>query len=182
MNCWNRKAPIRSTMMMAILLMLITALSCATNRLSPPASKVRLLATEEMEDCKAKCEFIAHVTGQSSSLSSSSAYHNSLTDLMENAARVGATHLFVNLGENAILRGEAYRCAYCVRPDGRADVSLCEGANAVDPAACQVQGGIWMPIARDRATCEAKGGVWVLSDDVSRLPDELAPAKKKTGK
>lgn len=182
MNRWIRKAPMQSTMMMLILLMLITTLSCATNRLSAPASKVRLLATEEMEDCKAKCEFLSHVTGSSSSLSGSSAYHNSLTDLMENAARIGATHLFVNLGENAILRGEAYRCAYCMRSDGRADISTCEGASAADPAACQLQGGVWMPIARDRASCEAKGGVWILSDDISRLPDELGPTKKKTGK
>ncbi len=166
---------------MAILLMLSGFLSCATNRMSAPAAKVRLLAAEEMEECKAKCEFLAHVTGQSSSLSSSAAYHNSLTDLMENASRIGATHLFVNLGENAILRGEAYRCAYCMRPDGRADTSTCAGANATDPNACQIQGGIWMPIARDRASCEAKGGVWILSEDISRLPDELAPAKKKLG-
>jgi hypothetical protein len=163
-------------------MVLICFVSCAANRLSAPAAKVHLLAAEEMEDCKAKCEFIANVTGKSSSLSSSVAYHNALSDLMEHAALKGATHLFVNPGENAIMRGEAYRCAYCVRPDGRADLSVCQGANATEPAACQVQGGIWMPIARDRAACEAKGGVWVLTDDISRLPDELSPTKKKPGK
>ncbi len=182
MNCWIRQTSIRSLMLIGILLMLSGILSCATNRLSAPAAKIRLLAAEEMEDCKAKCEFLTHVTGQSSSLSGSASYHNSLTDLMENAARIGATHLFVNLGENAILRGEAYRCAYCMRSDGRADTSTCEGANASDPNSCQVRGGIWMSIARDRASCEAKGGVWVLSEDISRLPDELAPTKKRPGK
>ena len=182
---------------------LITALiltSCAsTSTLSTRASRVRLVSALQAHEVEDQCEFLGNVTG-SSSLGSCclfrfdlySSYWNydndTLNELLDNAAELGATHVFVNLGNGLELRGEAYLCAYCEDADGNRDMDYCEladgkrdngycqdedgnpigaahcegceGAERMNEAECREDCGKWFP-AVSQTGCETQGHKWV---------------------
>jgi len=167
--------------------------SCATD-MSTRASRVRLISAEQVHQCEVQCEALGNVQG--SSLPAGGclswwgtvkqiAHNNALNELLDNAAEIGATHVFVNLGDYPDLRGEAYRCAYCQDPQGNPDVAYCvdagtgkrkkaycrgtdgkilgaaycRGAEGKDPADCRANGGEWTP-AVDETQCENTGSTW----------------------
>lgn len=88
-------------------------LSCATAP-SPQASRVREASAGQVQGC----EFLGNVRGSSglSGIFREAGYNNALNDLMENAAKLGATHVVVQhkdpsyWSSGQYLRGEAYRC------------------------------------------------------------------------
>lgn len=113
------------------------------------------------------------------------AYNNALNELMDNAAEIGATHVFVNLGTGEGLRGDTYRCTYCRGPDGNPDTACCqgpdgspdvgyctdpdgkrvgeahcEGAQGKDRAECEKNYGKWVPEIGETA-CKEKGNKWL---------------------
>ncbi|MDP2645664.1 MAG: hypothetical protein Q8P24_12060 [Desulfobacterales bacterium] len=164
--------------------------SCATH-ITTRASRVRLVSALDANKVEVDCEFISNVTGftERGCLSwgflNRTAYNNSLNELMDNAAEMGATHVFVNLGDYHDLRGEAYRCAFCLGPDGSPDVDYCkladgsidrgycqddkgdqvgqarcEGAAGKDQAECKDMGGKWIPPI-NQTVCETEGKKWV---------------------
>ncbi|MBN2398564.1 MAG: hypothetical protein JXI32_09305 [Deltaproteobacteria bacterium] len=168
--------------------------SCATD-MSTRASRVRLISAEQVHQCEVLCEALGNVQGSSYPAGGcfswwgtvrKIAHNNALNELLDNAAEIGATHVFVNLGDYPDLRGEAYRCAYCVDANGDPDVAYCvdaasgkrrkahcrcsegkalgaaycRGADGKDPADCRANGGTWVP-AVDETECEALGGTWV---------------------
>ena len=166
--------------------------SCATE-MSTRASRVRLVSVDQMNECEVRCEFLGNVQGESypcfgwlfwSYTTRRIAYNNALNELLDNAAELGATHVYVNLGDYPDLRGEAYSCCYCIGPDGNPDEdycrladgkrdaaccrdsndkvigeACCKCAEGKDPAECKANGGTWVP-AIDEKECENKGGGW----------------------
>ncbi|MEO0249167.1 MAG: hypothetical protein ABIN58_06405 [candidate division WOR-3 bacterium] len=117
------------------------------------------------------------------------AYNNALNELLDNAAEIGATHVFVNLGTGEGLRGDAYRCAYCKGPDGEPDAAYCkgpdgardeaycidsegnrvgkahcEGADGRDPSECKKNSGKWIPAITEKA-CKEGGHKWTPKAD-----------------
>jgi hypothetical protein len=168
--------------------------SCATD-MSTRASRVRLVSAEQVHQCEVQCEALGNVQGSSYPAGGclswwdtvrKIAHNNALNELLDNAAEIGATHLFVNLGDYPDLRGEAYRCAYCEDAKGDPDVAYCvdavsgerkkaycqgaddkvlgaaycRGGDGKDPADCRANGGVWVP-AVSETKCEALGGTWV---------------------
>ena len=179
-----------------VVLWFFTALmltSCATD-MSTRASRVRLVSAEQVHQCEVQCEALGNVQGSSYpafgclswwSTVRQIAHNNALNELLDNAAEIGATHLFVNLGDYPDLRGEAYRCAYCRDARGNPDEAYCidasgtrkkaycrgeegevlgaahcRGAQGKDPADCRANGGVWVPAITETA-CETMGGTWV---------------------
>jgi len=172
----------------------LTLTSCATD-MSTRATRVRLVSAEQVHQCEVRCEALGNVQGSSYPAGGCLswwhtvrmiAHNNALNELLDNAAEIGATHLFVNLGDYPDLRGEAYRCAYCKDANGDADVAYCvdafsgkrkraycqgdddkvlgaaycRGTDGKDPADCRANGGVWVP-AVSETTCETLGGTWV---------------------
>lgn len=182
-----------------LVLCLVTAMilsSCAiATDMSTRASRVRLVSAEQVHQCEVQCEALGNVQGSSYPVGGclswwgtvrKIAHNNALNELLDNAAEIGATHLFVNLGDYPDLRGEAYRCAYCRDANGDPDVAYCvdavsgkrkqaycqgpddkvlgaaycRGAEGKDPADCRANGGVWVP-AITETECEPMGGTWV---------------------
>lgn len=183
---------IESSLMFICLMAALMMTSCATE-LSTRASRVRMVSTVQAHQCENKCEFLGNVAGDSFfwggcclswGFLREVPYNNALNELLDNAAELGATHVFVNLGTGEGLRGEAYCCAYCRKADGNPDVPYCqgpdgnpdmpccedadgnpvgaahcEGAAGKDKAECESNCGKWIP-AIDQSTCEAQGNIW----------------------
>ena len=181
-----------------LVLCLVTAVilsSCATaTDMSTRATRVRLVSAEQVHQCEVQCEALGNVQGSSYPVGGclswwgtvrKIAHNNALNELLDNAAEIGATHLFVNLGDYPDLRGEAYRCAYCENANSDPDVAYCvdasgnrkraycqgaddkvlgaaycRGADGKDPADCRENAGVWVP-AVSETKCETMGGTWV---------------------
>ena len=150
---------------------------CAT-QLSTRASRVRLLAAEQVKPVENKCIFLAFVQGSSSwFLIERIAYNNALNEMLDNAAELGATHVFVGKGDVRNLLGEAYYCAYCLAPNGQRDRGYCrnpDGASnyGLTKFECLDQGFDWIEAATDRISCEAKGGRWLPNPSALREEKE----------
>ncbi len=168
---------IKSMALLTCLLAVLTLASCASG-LSTRASRVYMVSTLQIQKVESECEFLGSVTGASflwggcclSYLAwRDVAYNNALNELLDNAAEIGATHVFVNLGTGEGLRGDAYRCTYCRRPDGNPDTAYCQGpdgnpdvgyctdsdGNRVGQAVCEGAQG------KDKAECEKNCGKWI---------------------
>lgn len=185
-----------------VFIILITPLilaSCATH-IATKATQVRLVSAMQAQDVEDQCEFLGNITGSDFPFPCGSflswwdvwrriAHNNALNELMNNAAELGATHLFANLGNYYDLRGEAYICAYCQGVNGEPDVAYCldadgnpdvaycgdndgnpvgtvycEGAEKEDQTECEECGGKWIP-AIDQETCEAQEYTWTPGAD-----------------
>lgn len=166
--------------------------SCASD-LSTRASRVYMVSAIQIQRVESECEFLGSVRGSSffwggcclSYLAwRDVAYNNALNELLDNAAEIGATHVFVNLGTGEGLRGDAYRCTYCRGPDGNPDTAYCqgpdgdrdvafctdregkrvgaahcEGAEGQNPAECEKNCGKWIPDISEK-TCKEQGHRW----------------------
>lgn len=177
-----------------ISLLNILALASCSSTLSTRASRVRLISAMQAHQVESECEFLANVTGSYPRggcclcLGYPGCWtynNNALNELLDHAAELGATHVFVNLGNNQELRGEAYRCAvcqdeygmpdvsYCELPDGSRDKGFCqdadgnvkgqahcEGAIGTNKKECEENCGEWVP-AVDQKTCETWGFIWI---------------------
>jgi hypothetical protein len=189
-------SPILQLKSMALIPCLLATLiltSCASD-LSTRASRVYMVSAIQIPRVESECEFLGSVRGASflwggcclSYLAwRDVAYNNALNELLDNAAEIGATHVFVNLGTGEGLRGDAYRCAYCRGPDGNPDTAYCrgpdgnpdegyctdpernrvgeahcEGAKGDDRAECEKSCGKWVP-AMGEKTCKEKGLNWL---------------------
>ncbi len=179
-----------------VFIILITPLilaSCATH-IATRATQVRLVTALRAQDVENICEFLGNVTGSDFpyvgcfswlDVWQRIAYNNALNELMKNAAELGATHLFVNLGYYYDLRGEAFVCAYCLGPKGEPDVAYClgesgkpdvaycqdfegkpvgkaycDGADKDNEIECIECDGKWIP-AIDHEACEAQEHEWI---------------------
>jgi len=191
----KRKTAFHMKCMVPLLCLLISLIvtSCASD-LSTRASRVYMVSAIQVQRVESECEFLGNVRGASffwggcclSYLAwRDVAYNNALNELLDNAAEIGATHVFVNLGTGEGLRGDAYRCTYCRGPDGEADTAYCrgpeggpddgycmdsqgkrvgmaqcEGAEGRDRAECEKNCGTWLPETGEKA-CKEKGHKWV---------------------
>ena len=171
---------IRSGLMLICLIGAFFLVSCAssTSTLSTRASRVRLISAMQAHDVEAKCDFLANVAGSYPyggpclcwGITGCWTYNsNALNELLDHAAELGATHVFVNLGNAYELRGEAYCCAYCKRADGTPDVDYCQlDDGSIDVGYCQGVDGKLVGVAhcedaegKDRAECEKNCGRWI---------------------
>ena len=128
-----------------LLLLLLLLHSCASD-LSTRATRVRIVNVEQVQQCERQCEFLGNVKGRSFpgagliswwSVGRSIAYNNALDEILDNAAELGATHVFIDFGDYSELRGEAYRCYICVDKYGRPDADRCVDVNGrPDKAVC----------------------------------------------
>lgn len=174
-------------------------LASCSSTMSTRASRVRLVSAVQAQEVETQCEFLGNVTGTTSFwgyIFSDFGLNEALNQLLDNAAELGATHVFVNLGNRPELRGEAYLCAYCRLADGSADTPFCrgaggesekdrcvdkdgtlqgqercEGAEAGNPAECKEQGGTWAP-ALTKEECEKQGHSWITEAKTKRICDE----------
>lgn len=178
---------------LAFLLISMIVASCASD-LSTRASRIYMVSALQIQRVESQCEFLGTVKGSSffwggcclSYLAwRDVAYNNALNELLDNAAEIGATHVFVNLGTGEGLRGEAYRCAYCLGADGNPDTAYCrgpdgnpdtgccidaegnrvgmahcQGAEGEDPAECKKNCGKWIRSIDEKA-CKEKGYKWL---------------------
>jgi hypothetical protein len=98
--------------------MLLLSACSSTSTLSTRASRVRLISAVQAHSAETQCEFLGNVSGtyaySSCCLVGSNffgSYWNynerALNELLDNAAELGATRVFVNLGNGLELRGEA---------------------------------------------------------------------------
>lgn len=193
-NNRNLKFEIRAGLFALLLIFLSTTLTSCGPPLSTRASQVHLVNVEQIRKVVNQCDFLGNVRGSalfpyccvfSWGFLGDTFYAGALNEIMDNAAELGASHLFVNMGDGPFLIGEAYYCAYCVGPegkpdeafcmgkDGRRDVGFCEDqfGNPVGNAACkgvagesrsecEANGGDWIP-AIDQPTCERQGHIWM---------------------
>lgn len=165
-----------SSLQISVLSVIIVFLlsSCATH-ISTRASLVKITSAEQAQVMEMECEFVGNVTGDSFWLwYGLIAHNNSLNEMLDNAAELGATHVFSNLGNYRDLRGEGYFCAFCQLGNGKKDVDRCLNADgdiikATKRQVCEKRGNVWIPKAKDRMTCEAKDGTWFPNPDVLRV-------------
>ena len=184
---------LRSNFLLPCLFASLVMTSCASE-LSTRGSQVYMVSAIQIQRVESECQFLGSVTGSSflwgrCCLSyvgwRDIAYHNALNELLDKAAEMGATHVFVNLGTGEDLRGDAYCCAYCQGPDGRPDVAYCqrpdgrpdmgycvdlqgnrvgearcEGAEGRDQTECEKNGGKWIPEI-DKKKCKKEGYLWL---------------------
>ncbi len=166
-------------LILTIACLLLGLFSC-TPRLTTRASQVYLLSGTQVHHVESECEFLGSVTG-----AAWWSYEKALNELMDNAAEIGATHVFVNIGRKNYLRGEAYRCAYCQAADGNPDVGYCtdaqgnkdtaycidqdgnkvgqahcQGAEGETPQKCEENCGTWVS-SISKSDCEAQGHTWL---------------------
>ncbi len=173
-------------------------LSSCASEISTRASRVYMVSAIQIQRVETECEFLGNVTGSSffwggcclSYLAwRDITYNNALNELLDNAAEIGATHVFVNLGTGEGLRGDAYRCTYCRGPDGNPDtayclgpdgeqdeaccmdihgnrvgVAHCEGAEGKNKAECEQNCGTWVPEITEKA-CKESGHKWLPAAD-----------------
>jgi len=193
----TKKLSDRSVLLFVGLLFLLSLSACATkSTLSTRASQVRLVSALEAHAVEGQCKFLGNVAAidryRWSWLFWDNLYggywdydNKALNELLDHAAELGATHVFVNLGNGRELRGEAYCCADCRGPDGRPDTEYCEDKKGAeieglcqdaesgvtgaaycadaagdDPNACKENGGQWIP-AWTQAACESRGNRWI---------------------
>ena len=164
-------------LMLIILILAFTLTSCATKMRTRP-TRVRLVSVEQVNEVEVQCKFLGNVTGASYpclglfswwSIMRDVGHNNALNELLDNAAELGATHVFVNLGDYPDLRGEAYRCAYCRAPDGNPDMAYCIDANGnLDEGCCKDSKGNIVGTAhckdaegKNKAECKENCGTWV---------------------
>lgn len=183
-----------------VLLILLAAFlfgACSsTSTLSSRASQIRLISALQAHEVESKCEFLGNVTGtcpyNSCCLFGFSLYGSywnyndyALNHLLDNAAELGASHVFVNMGNGLEMRGEAYLCAQCIDSYGNPDedycldsggvpetdfcldeegkrigAAHCEGADGDTPEKCKANRGKWIT-AILQTQCEARGYSWV---------------------
>jgi hypothetical protein len=182
-------------------------LASCSSTLSTRASHVRLVSAVQAQEVETQCEFLGNVSGTPSFWGyvfygfglwgSYWTYSNeALNEMLDNAAELGATHVFVNRGNSLELRGEAFVCAYCRMPDGEADTAAClgpdgepdedacvdakgkpagmahcEGAEADGADACAEAGGTWVPDV-SKMECEGQGNTWVSRATTPRACEE----------
>ncbi len=181
--------------MLICLVSALSLISCSTTpTMSTRASRVRLITAIQAHEVEAKCEFLGNVTGLEPlcgfclcwGFPGCWTYNNrAVNELLDNAAELGATHVFVNRGDGNELRGDAYLCAYCRRPDGNPDEDYCEtddgnieipycedadgkiigaahckGAEGRLPAECKQNNGKWIT-AIDQMACESQDHKWI---------------------
>ncbi len=178
---WIWDSGIKKGMLYSLLVVvfLMGTISCSS-QISTRGSQVYLLTAAQVHKVETECEYIGHVVGKSWY-----SYETALNTLMDNAAELGATHLFVNIGRKHYLRGEAYVCAYCKGKDGMPDVGVCvdeqglpdqgycrdEDGNIVGQAQCKKAAGktrqeclencgTWDP-SYTRQECDELGYTWV---------------------
>jgi len=170
----------------ALLAVICLVTSLLLTSCGPPlytrASRVRLVNVEQIRVVSNQCDFLGNVRGSalfpyccvfSWGFLRDTFYAGALNELLDNAAELGASHVFVNLGDGPFLIGEAYFCAFCLGPDGKPDVDYCEGPDGRrDEGFCEDEFGNRVGDARcqggkgeDRAGCEADGGRWIPAID-----------------
>jgi len=187
----NKRKLIRP--MLIILIVAFVLVSCATKMRTRP-TQVRLVTVEQVHEVEVQCKFVGNVTGASFPVGGclswwdtmrDIAHNNALNELLDNAAELGATHVFVNLGDYPDLRGEAYTCTYCKDPYGNPDVAYCQDVNGnldvgscinprgnivgaahckdaegKTPVKCKENCGTWVPMINKKA-CETLGYKWI---------------------
>ena len=138
------------------------------------------------------CQFLANVRGSnmfayccifSWGFLNDTFYGGALNELLDNAAELGASHVFINLGDGPYLIGEAFFCAFCVDPDGKPDEDYCLGPDGRrDVGYCQDEFGNHVGEAKcfgaegkDKAECEDNEGTWV-----PRLDEPTCKKQNKT--
>ena len=159
------------------LFMVFFICACATD-MTTRATRVRVVNVEQVQRCEKECEFLGNVKGRAFpgagiiswwSVGRSIAYNNALDRILDNAAELGATHVFIDFGDYNELRGEAYRCYVCVTDQGVPDVDKCMDIDGspdkdlcvdnqnqpVGVAHCEGQS------AKSLLQCVSKGGKWV---------------------
>ena len=194
----NKKNGLMSTIKTGLIALFLILLSVVLTSCGPPlstrASQVHLVNVEQIRKVVNQCDFLGNVRGSalfpyccvfSWGFLGDTFYAGALNELMDNAAELGASHVFVNMGDGPFLIGEAYFCAFCIGPegkpdeafcmgeDGRRDVGFCEdqfanpvgtasckGATGNDRNECKANGGKWIP-ALDQPTCEKQGNTWM---------------------
>ncbi len=168
--------------------------SCAATDMTTRASRVRIVNVEQVQLCESQCKFLGNVKGRSfsgagliswSSIGRSIAYNNALDKLLDNAAEIGATHVFIDFGDYHVLRGEAYQCYICMDKNGMPDTAKCmdingksdedicidkngkpfeaahcEGAKADNLLECRLRGGKWIPGITEEK-CKNMGYKWI---------------------
>jgi len=161
---------------------------CSATDLSMRAGQVKLTTVEQAHILEYECQYLGSVVGASywyQFESQDVGHNNALNELLDNAAELGATHVFVNRGNYHDLRGEAYFCAYCKLANGKPDVSIClntkgKEVSGLDRLNCTKKGYHWHLRALDEQTCIERGGTWLPDRDVLRiLPIPLAGSNQK---
>jgi hypothetical protein len=184
-------------LLLTIVPVLFFLTGCSTSStLSTRASRVRLISAVQAHAAETECEFLGNVAGTYPYSSCclfgfnfSGSYWNynehALNQLLDNAAELGSTHVFVNLGNSLELRGEAYVCAYCMDRNENPDEDYClgfngfpetdscldeernmigearcDGADAGNPQECKAKRGRWVP-AITQTQCETRGHTWM---------------------
>jgi hypothetical protein len=172
---------------LTFLLISIFPVACATH-ISTRAAKVRVVSTEQAHECEIQCKFVGNVTGDAFwMLHPDIAYNNALNEVLDHAAEVGATHVFVNYGYHRDLRGEAYFCAHCVDENGVPDSFKCidkDGnlTHIKKEKRCVREGNQWLVPADIKEKCEAKDWFWVPNKDVLRtLPFGFTSTREDEG-
>ena len=194
LNNKNFASKIKAVPMVLWLMLLPLVFASCGPPLSTRASQIHLVNVEQIRKVVNQCDFLGNVRGSalfpyccvfSWGFLGDTFYAGALNELMDNAAELGASHVFVNMGDGPFLIGEAYFCAFCIGPDGNPDEAFCVGAdgrrdvgfcedqfgNPVGSASCQgatgdnrkeceSKGGKWMP-AIDQPTCENQGNTWM---------------------
>ena len=186
----------------AVCFIALFILSSCGPPLATKASRVRLVNVEQIRDVENHCQFLANVRGSnmfayccifSWGFLNDTFYGGALNELLDNAAELGASHVFINLGDGPYLIGEAFFCAfcvdpdgkpdedYCLGPDGRRDVGYCQdefgnhvgeakcfGAEGKDKAECEDNEGTWVP-RTDEPTCKKQNKTWmpVAADEIT---------------
>lgn len=191
-NCFRYTGIVLSLLLSAFLFE-----ACSTtSTISTRASQVRLISALQAHEVESKCEFLGNVTGthpyNSCCLFGFSLYGSywnyndyALNHLLDNAAELGASHVFVNLGNGLEMRGTAYLCAQCIDSYGNPDedhcldsagvsetdfcvdeegdrigAAHCQGADGDTPEKCKANRGKWIP-AIVQTQCEVRGYEWV---------------------
>ncbi|HIJ39784.1 MAG TPA: hypothetical protein HPP90_01720 [Deltaproteobacteria bacterium] len=178
----------------AIFFIALFILSSCGPPLATRASRVRIVNVEQIREVENQCEFLANVRGSnmfayccifSWGFLNDTFYGGAFNELLDNAAELGATHVFVNQGDGPYLIGEAFFCAFCIGPDGKPDENYCvgqdgrrdighcedefgarvgeakcEGAEGKNRPECKANGGKWIP-SLDEATCKKQNRTWM---------------------
>ena len=173
---------VKTALTVLFLILLSIALTSCGPPLSTRASQVHLVNVEQIRKVVNQCDFLGNVRGSalfpyccvfSWGFLGDTFYAGALNELMDNAAELGASHVFVNMGDGPFLIGEAYFCAYCVGPEGKPDEAFCMGADGRrDVGFCEDQFGNPVGAAScegatgsDQTQCNANGGKWMPAVD-----------------
>ena len=160
---------------------------CAARDISMRGSLVKLVTAEQAHILEYECRQLGNVVGNTywyQFMTDAAAHDSALNELLDNAAELGATHVFVNRGNYSSLRGEAYLCSYCRLPDGTADISRClndKGREVIglDRISCEKKRYHWYMRSLDRETCIDRGGDWIPDRDILRLLPVQMPTNNR---